>query len=76
MAEVRDDALAAIQSAYEDGVPQLLLTHGHSTSRPGRVTARSQICGLMRSPVVTPYVDRRRSRQHFGCFLVALKPKR
>jgi hypothetical protein len=74
MADVSEEALAAIRSAYTDGVPYLLIGHGHSTSRPFHVTARSSIRRLLRSPDVTPYVDRRRCIQHNACFLVALRP--
>ena len=76
MGEVYATALQAIKQAHADGESYVMLRHGASTSRPGQTTARSTIRGLIRSPVVTPYVNRRDSIQHDTVFVVAIKAPR
>jgi hypothetical protein len=75
MAAVYQDSLDAIRAAWELGTPFLLIGHGRSTSRPFHVTARSMVRRLMRSPEVTPFVERHRCIEHPSCFLVALRKK-
>lgn len=74
MADVAENAYTAILKAHALGLRYVLMTHGSSTSRPGQTTARSQIRGLIRSAVMTPYINRRECIQHYSCFVVALKP--
>jgi hypothetical protein len=76
MDEVWGRCHGAIRDAHEQGKKYVLFTHGWSTSRPGRTTARSQVRGLMRSKEATPYVDRKRCIQHESVFVAAIKPKR
>jgi hypothetical protein len=75
MGEVYQTALEAIREAYDTGRPGVIFSHGNSTSRPGQTTARSVVRGLVRSPVVTPYVDRKRSTQGESRYYVAIRPK-
>lgn len=74
MGRVESLALDAIKSAYESGdTDYVLFTHGWSTSRRGKTTARSQVRGLMRSKEATPYIDRKRCIQHDSVFVAAIK---
>ena len=74
MDEVYEFALTALKEAFEDdSTHYVLLTHGKSTSRPGNMTARSVIRGLMRSAEATPYIDRKRCIQHESVFVAALR---
>lgn len=75
MDAVRSDTLAALKRAQEAGRQYLLVRHGHSTSRPGAVTSRSQVRGLMRSPDATPYILRSKCVQHYSVFLAAIRPR-
>jgi hypothetical protein len=75
MARVYHDTLAALKDAYERGVPWVLVTHGASTSRPGKMTSRSMVRSLMRSKAATPYIRRRECIQHDTVFVAAIKPK-
>ena len=53
----------------------LLIKHGSSTSRPGKMTSRSQVRKLMRSSDATPYIVRSQSIQHDSVFVAALRKK-
>jgi hypothetical protein len=75
MADVERDALDALSSAYADGITTLLLTHGWSTSRPGKTTSRSVIRSLMRSKEATPYIRRSQCIQHESVFVAAIRSK-
>jgi hypothetical protein len=55
-----DEALAALRSAYERGLSWVVFTHGRSTSGRGKISCRSVIRGLLRSPEATPYIVRSR----------------
>ena len=73
MSKVKCVALESIRNAHEDGnVKYVLFTHGYSTSRRGKTTARSQVRGLMRSKGATPYIDRKRCIQHYSVFVAVL----
>lgn len=74
MHEVYLVALESIQDAHAKGLSYVLMTHGSSTSRSGKETARSVIRGLMRSKEATPYIVRSRSIQHKSCFVAAIRP--
>jgi hypothetical protein len=75
MGQVEACALAALKDAYERGTKWVLFIHGHSTSRPGRVTSRSVVRRLMRSKEATPYICRSESIQHETVFVAAIRPK-
>src|SRR5262249_34166107 len=66
-------AFDALEQAYHQGVRYVIFTHGSSTSRPGRTTARSQIRKLMRSPAATPYIRRSECIQHETVFVTAIR---
>ena len=76
--EAMDDiwatALEALKSAFEDGKCFVLFSHGWSTSRLGKTTARSQVRGLMRSTNATPYIVRNQCIQHESVFVAAIRP--
>ena len=66
-------AFEALKDAYQQGLSYVIFTHGHSTSRPGQTTARSQIRKLMRSKSATPYMIRSESIQHESVFVAAIR---
>jgi hypothetical protein len=76
MARVFDDALAALRDAQAQGKSWVLFTHGSSTSRLGKTTARSVVRGLIRSKAATPHVLRARCIQHPTVFVAAIRPKK
>lgn len=73
MENSRSKALEALVDAYQQGFQYVLFTHGKSTSRPGRTTARSQIRKLMRSRDATPYILRSECIQHESVFVAAIR---
>jgi hypothetical protein len=74
MAKVRERAFKAIVDAQKKGANFVLFTHGHSTSRRGKTTARSMVRSLMRSKDATPYIIRRECIQHSSVFVAAIRP--
>ena len=74
MGEAYERALKALQQAQEQGFRYVIFQHGHSTSGPGKTTARSVVRGLMRSRDSTPYVIKAKSIQHYSVFVAAIKP--
>jgi hypothetical protein len=77
MARVHREALEALQGAQANGKEFLLIRHGHSTSRPGRTTARSVVRALMRSKEATPFIVRKACTQHYSVFVATIRhPKR
>ncbi len=74
MGEVYETALAALKQASEEGISYVIFTHGWSTSRPGKTTARSTVRGLMRSQEATPFICRRECIQHDSVFVAAIRP--
>lgn len=68
-------ALSALAKAYEQEKKFVLFTHGWSTSRIGKTTARSQVRKLMRSKFATSYISRRTCIQHDSVFVAAIRPK-
>ena len=75
MYEIGKMVLDEVKKAYEEGTPYLIFTHGWSTSRPGKTTARSVVRQLMRSTEVTPYIIRKECIQHEAVFVAAIRPK-
>ena len=73
MENVKQEALEALQRAYRIGLGYVIFTHGCSTSRLGKTTARSVVRGLVRSREATPYVLRRDSIQHESVFVAAIR---
>jgi hypothetical protein len=63
----------ALKLAQAEGRPYVLFTHGWSTSRPGKMTARSLIRGFMRSPAATPFIERSGCIQHESVFLAKVR---
>src|SRR5262245_29336339 len=72
MGGVEFRTLEALKDAYERGVKWVLFTHGASTSRPFKMTARSVVRGVMRSKAATPYIIRRECIQHRTVFVAAI----
>lgn len=75
MNNVWEQAFEALTRAYQQGLRYVIFTHGASTSRPGKTTARSQIRNLMRSRAATPYIRRSECIQHKIVFVAAIRPK-
>lgn len=76
MSDVWQKAIDALELAYTDpSVHYIIFTHGRSTSRLGKTTARSQVRNAMRSKQATPYIDRKRCIQHDSVFVAALKQR-
>lgn len=75
MGEVQDTALDALKRAHENGTRRIIFTHGSSTSRLGKRTARSVVRGLMRSKEATPYIVRRKCYQHDTVFVAAIRSR-
>jgi hypothetical protein len=75
MGNVWERAFEALRGAHEQGAKYVLFTHGSSTSRLGKTTARSQVRGLMRSKEATPYILRSKCIQHDTVFVAAIRPK-
>ena len=73
MSKLEAYALAALEAAYRLGLKHVIFTHGASTSRPGRTTARSCVRALMRSPAVTPYIIRTNCIQHRTVYVAVLR---
>ena len=73
MGDVRNAGLEALKRAYEEKKRYVLFTHGSSTSRRGKTTARSVDRGLMRSSDSTPYVEKAKSIQHNSVFVAAIR---
>jgi len=66
--------LDRLRKASEGGKTMfLLVTHGCSTSRPGKTTSRSQVRKLMRSPDATPYIVRKECIEHRSVFVAAIR---
>jgi hypothetical protein len=74
MQAVWEVALRTLIEAQQQGKSYVLFTHGWSTSRIGKTTARSQVRKLMRSKEATPYVIRRDCIEHSSVFVAAIRP--
>jgi hypothetical protein len=73
MAEVSELVERSLREAQRDGCPYVMFRHGQSTSRRGKVTARSQVRGFMRSPKATPLIERDQCIQHEAIFLAKVR---
>jgi DNA-nicking Smr family endonuclease len=79
-----DEAMSELSSfieghlgeAQRKGRPYVMFIHGSSTSRPGKMTARSQVRNFMRSKAATPFIERKHCVQHGTVFLAKIKPAR
>ncbi|HEY8034497.1 MAG TPA: hypothetical protein VIF37_02785 [Methylobacter sp.] len=69
-------SLDELKNAQQDEISYVIYTHGHSTSRRGRTSARSQIRKLMRSKDATPYIIRSKCIQHPSVFVAAIRPSK
>jgi len=67
-------AIDSVRKAQEEGKKYVLFTHGHSTSRLGKTTARSKVREAMRGKEATPFIIRRKCIQHDSVFVAAIKP--
>jgi hypothetical protein len=74
MAEVTELVERSLREAQRDGCPYVMFRHGRSTSRRGKVTARSQVRGFMRSAKATPLIQRDLCIQHEAIFLAKVRP--
>jgi hypothetical protein len=73
MSDVQETVLAALRQASERDREYVMFIHGHSTSRPGAMTARSVVRGFMRSKAATPFISRAGCIQHPTVFVAKLR---
>src|ERR1700761_6671288 len=76
MDEVEALVERTLREAQRDGRPYVMFIHGRSTSRRGKMTARSRVRGFMRSPKATPLIVRSECIQHPTIFVVKVKPSK
>jgi hypothetical protein len=75
LAEVIEIVEDRLKRAQESGRPYLLFNHGHSTSGPGKKTARSQVRKFTRSYHATPpLIERKHCIQHHTVFVAKIRP--
>jgi hypothetical protein len=72
---VWDLVVNSVKDAYERGESYVLFTHGNSTSRRGKTTARSMVRTIIRSKEMTPWIYRSKCLQHESVMLVAIRRK-
>jgi hypothetical protein len=75
MAEVECKVKNALVSAQQADRPYFMFIHGHSTSRPGRTTARSVVRRFMRSPEATPLILKSGCIQHHTVYIAKIRPR-
>jgi hypothetical protein len=73
MAEILSIVEGGLKKAQKDGRPYVMFVHGSSTSRGGKVTARSQVRSFMRSKHATPLIERRHCIQHDTVFVAKIR---
>jgi hypothetical protein len=74
MAELTGIIEASVHKARHEGRSYVMFTHGSSTSRPGKTTARSQVRSFMRAKAATPLIERGKCIQHDSVFIAKLRP--
>jgi len=74
MAAVKQCVIENLRRAKENRRPYIMFTHGWSTSRPGKMTARSVVRGFMRSSAATPFIERSKCIQHNSVFVAKIRP--
>jgi hypothetical protein len=73
MDEVSELVERTLREAQRDGQPYVMFIHGRSTSRRGKMTARSRVRGFMRSPKATPLIERSQCIQHATIFVAKVR---
>jgi hypothetical protein len=73
MEDVRQTVIVVLQHAFEQQRPYIMFTHGWSTSRRKKTTARSVVREVMRSKAATPFIDRAGCIQHESVFVAKIK---
>jgi hypothetical protein len=73
MADITELVERKLREAQQNSRPFVMFIHGWSTSRPGKVTARSQVRGFMRSSKATPLIERSKCVQHETMFLAKVR---
>jgi hypothetical protein len=73
MAEILSFVESSLRRAQGLGRPYVMFIHGSSTSRPGKVTARSQVRSFMRSKYATPLIERQHCIQHETVFVAKIR---
>lgn len=63
-----------LKDAQQKGKKYVMFCHGHSTSRIGKTTTRSQVRKFMNSKEATPLIVRKECIQHYSVFVAAIKP--
>jgi len=67
--------MTALIKAQKEGYGFILFTHGSSTSRQGKQTARSEVRKIMRGKKGTPFIIRKNCIDYGSSFLAAIRPK-
>ena len=62
-----------LREAQLEGRSYVMFIHGRSTSRRGKMTARSRVRGFMRSPKATPLIQRSECIQHPTIFVAKVR---
>ena len=62
-----------LREAQREGRSYVMFIHGRSTSRRGKMTARSRVRGFMRSPKATPLIQRSECIQHPTIFVAKVR---
>jgi hypothetical protein len=73
--ELKVRVITKLREAYENNYEWVIFTHGWSTSRNGKPTARSVVRNVMRSKESTPCIIKSKSIQHFSVFVACIRPK-
>jgi hypothetical protein len=70
---VAEIVLKSLLAVQKNKRPYVMFTHGWSTSRPGKTTARSVVRGIMRSREATPFIERWGCIQHEAAFVAKVQ---
>jgi hypothetical protein len=73
MGGVEDVVREGLRKAQEEGRAYVMFIHGSSTSRPGRMTARSVVRQFMRSKKATPFIVRSECIVHPTVFVARIR---
>jgi hypothetical protein len=73
MADVKTRVESSLIEAQKASRPYLMFVHGWSTSRPGKISARSVVRQFMRSRAATPLIERSGCIQHRTVFLAKIR---
>jgi hypothetical protein len=71
---IYNKTIDALQEAFNNPTTcYVLFTHGYSTSKIGKTTARSQVRNVMRSKEATPFILRKNCVRDNSVFVAAIR---